>query len=264
MKYSAGEIFILHVHKKRDLLDFISAEHEANDVAVTEFMSKKLEELAEKIRKEIDLTVTTKIAIGNITSEIINTVESNDISLIIMGTKGKDSDKNRFIGSNAYRVLTKAQIPVLTVHTTYDKPFYENILIPIDTSQHSRQKVDSAIYLAKTLKSNLSVIGLIGKGEENYTYKMEIIMRQIQKLAKNIKCVVEIKTSENRVATTLAYSEEIKADLVVIMTDQHAEFSSIILGTYAHQLINESKIPVLCIPPEVHPENISGNLGGMW
>ena len=96
---------------------------------------------------------------------------------------------------------------------------------------------------------------------------MEVIMGQIEKLAKgkNVRCTTEIQTSANRAITTLTYAEKIKADLIMIMTDQHAEFSSIILGTYAHQLINESKVPVLCIPPESHPENMSSdNLGGMW
>jgi nucleotide-binding universal stress UspA family protein len=267
LKYSAGEIILLHVHKKRDLLDFISPEHEVNDTLITTSISKKLEELAEKIRKENNLTVTTIISSGNAPSEIMNTVEQNNINLIVMGTRGKDSDSNRFIGSNAYRVIIKSKIPVITVHSSYISPSYENILIPIDTSEHSRQKVDSAIYLAKKLNSQLSVIGLIGKGEETYTYKMEVIMSQIQKLAKekNVKCVTEIQTTVNRAVTTLAYAEKINADLIIIMRDQHAEFSSIVLGTYAHQLINESKVPVLCIPPESHPENIPpDNLGGMW
>jgi nucleotide-binding universal stress UspA family protein len=248
-------------------LDFIAPENEVSDVLVTNFVSKKLEELAEKIRKENNLIVSARVSVGNITGEIMKIVELDDISLIIMGTRGRDTDNNRFIGSNAYRVITKSKIPVIAVHSSYAKPAYENILIPIDTSEHSRQKVDSAIYLAKKLNSQLSVIGLIGKGEETYTYKMEVIMGQIQKLAKdkNVNCVTEIQTSVNRAVSTLTYCETINADLIIIMTDQHAEFSSIILGTYAHQLINESKVPVLCIPPETHPENIPpDNLGGMW
>jgi nucleotide-binding universal stress UspA family protein len=267
LKNNEGELVLLHVHKKRDVLDFISPEHEANDILATNFVAKKLEELAEKLRIEEKLIVSTIIATGNITTEVMNIVERNNIDLIIMGTRGRDSDNNKFMGSNAYRVITKSKIPVMAVHSSYAMPACKNILIPIDTSEHSRQKVDSAIFLAKKLASQLSVIGLIGKGEDAYEYKMDVIMGQIQKLAKgkDVKCVTEIQTSVNRAVTTLAYCEKINADLIVIMTDQHAEFSSIILGTYAHQLINESKVPVLCIPPETHPENMPpDNLGGMW
>ena len=41
--------------------------------------------------------------------------------------------------------------------------------------------------------------------------------------------------------------------------------ASFILGNYAHQLINNSQIPVISIPPEVHPENLEeAVIGGMW
>lgn len=267
LKRTEGEIILLHIHKKSELWDFISPEHEANDLLYLEFVSNKLDELAKKIREENAIKVSTIIASGNITSKVMSIIEQENIGLIIMGTQGKDADKNKLMGSNTYRVITRSVIPVLAVHESYALPEYKNILIPIDTSEHSRQKVDSAILFAKKLNSQLSVIGLIGKGEENYTYKMEVIIGQIQKLAKesNVKCVTEIQSSVNRAVTTLAFSEKVGADLIIIMTDQHAEFSSIILGTYAHQLINESKVPVLCIPPEIHPENMpSDNLGGMW
>ena len=49
------------------------------------------------------------------------------------------------------------------------------------------------------------------------------------------------------------------------MSDQSAEFSRFILGSYAHQLINDSLIPVLAVPPEVHNENLEqDSFGGLW
>ena len=49
------------------------------------------------------------------------------------------------------------------------------------------------------------------------------------------------------------------------MSDQDAGFSRFILGSYAHQLINDSLIPVLSIPPEIHEENIgTDSIGGLW
>jgi hypothetical protein len=49
------------------------------------------------------------------------------------------------------------------------------------------------------------------------------------------------------------------------MRDETTEFPRSILGTYAHILLNKAKIPVLCIPPEIHPENFEpDSIGGMW
>ena len=50
--------------------------------------------------------------------------------------------------------------------------------------------------------------------------------------------------------TVLGYAEEVKADLVVINTEQDRIISQLFLGTNAQQIVNKSQIPVLCIHPE--------------
>jgi nucleotide-binding universal stress UspA family protein len=52
--------------------------------------------------------------------------------------------------------------------------------------------------------------------------------------------------------------EEMDADLIVIMTEQDAGFASLIMGTYASKVINNSKIPVMTVrPDEVDPDRIT-------
>ncbi|MGZ3862209.1 MAG: universal stress protein [Bacteroidia bacterium] len=263
-----GELLLLYVQKKKELFDIIfPAIKQGNMDMVTGFLSEKLEEVAGKVRVEYGIKITTIVSQGNVTSEIVAIAEENKAGLIIMGTSGNDSTHDKFLGSNSYRVLTKSSIPVITTHSGIDKASYKKILIPIDTSEHTRQKADTAIYLAEKFGAELHAIGVLGLREADYEYKMEVILGQISSLAKkkNVTCVTSIHSSPNRVETTLSHAKKINAGLVIIMTDQHTEFSHAILGTYAHQLINESAIPVLCIPPELHPENIpSDSIGGMW
>lgn len=265
---SKGELVLLHVQKKRDLLDVILPAFKTKSTSkVKEFLQEKLEKLAEAVRKEYNVRVKPIVAIGNIASEIAQTAEKEGADLIIMGTQGGDSTNDFFLGSNAYRVLTKSAIPVMTVRSDTPRMGYENILLPIDSSAHSRQKVNSALQIADKFSSGLHVLGLLGIHEENYEYKLRVILPQIQKMAKASKlaCTAAIEQAVNRAEKTLAYAKKVKADLIIIMADQHAELSSLMLGTYAHQLINNSKIPVLSIPPEVHPENLEmDSIGGMW
>ena len=48
------------------------------------------------------------------------------------------------------------------------------------------------------------------------------------------------------------------ADLVVIMTEQEASITGLLMGTYATKIINGSKIPVMTIrPAEIDPERIT-------
>lgn len=45
------------------------------------------------------------------------------------------------------------------------------------------------------------------------------------------------------------------------MTDQDTEFKSVLLGNYIHQLINNSKTPILCIKPEINEMSAGGTAG---
>ena len=239
------------------------------DVSViTDFLYDKLEKIASDVRKRYGISVTSYVTTGHITSEIISMAGETKATMVVMGTHGKDSDNGFFLGSNAYRVLSKSDIPVMTIQTAAEKLGFQNILMPIDSSDHSRQKVDSAVYMADKFAANLHVIGLLhegNKGEENYKYKMEVIMEQIKRTAakKNVVCTTDIQFTDSRAKKTVAYAKKIKADLIISMTDQNAEVSSIVLGNYIHQLTNHSKIPVLCIPPDLDPDMMSSAIGGL-
>jgi nucleotide-binding universal stress UspA family protein len=263
-----GELILLHVQKKRDLVDIFMPALDLKDPSRVEiFLRDKLERMAERIRNEHNVKVSIMVSIGNITTEIVDVAEENGVGLIVMGTQGGDSTNDLFLGSNSYRVLTKSSIPVMTVRSDAPKSGYSNIVLPIDSSDHSRQKVNYALQIADKFGARLFVIGLLGTHERNYEYKMNVILPQIKKMAdtKKLKCTTEIEQTINRAEKTLLYAKKVEADLIIIMSDQRAEFSSWILGSYAHQLINNSHIPVLSIPPEVHPENMEqDSIGGMW
>jgi nucleotide-binding universal stress UspA family protein len=268
VKLTKGKLILLHVQKKSDLLDIIMPALKLKDVSViTEFLEDRLTTLAKKISKEYSIQVAPLVSIGSITSEIVKVTEKHKVGMVIMGTQGGDSTNDLFLGSNSYRLLTKSSVPVMTIRTISPKLGYKNILLPIDLSEHSRQKVNFAVQLAGKYGAHLHVLGLLAKNDTQHRFKLVVILPQIQKLAKaeGIICTTEIKTSESRAKTTLAYAKKKKADLIITMSDQSVGLSRFILGSYAHQLINDSLIPVLAIPPEIHNENLEqDSFGGLW
>jgi nucleotide-binding universal stress UspA family protein len=267
-KLTKGELILLHVQKKAELLDIIIPALKLKDASViTDYIEDKLSDMAKGISKEYDITVKPITAIGNITSEIVKTADKLKAGMIVMGTQGGDSGNDLFLGSNSYRLLTKSSIPVMTVRTISPKVGYKNIVLPIDLSEHSRQKVNIAIQLAAKFGAHLHLLGLLSKNDTEHKFKLEVILPQIEKVAKakKIICTADIKATPNKAKTTMAYAKNKKADLIITMSDQNAEFSHFILGSYAHQLINDSLIPVLSIPPEIHNENLSADsIGGLW
>ena len=260
-----GELIIVYVQKKNELLNIIlPALNIKKTSAVTDFLSGKLTAEAARISQKYGVKVIPIFSTGNVTSEIVNLCEEFEANLIVMGTHGNDSSNDLFLGSNTYRTLTKTNLPVLTVRTAASKKGFSSIVLPVDLSSHTRQKVNVAIQLAKIFTGHLYVIGMYNESEKADKYKLDTYLNQIEKECQKNKVSFTgtVSKTDNKVKKTLQFAKKENADIIISMTDQDSEFKSILLGNYIHQLINNSKIPVLCLQPEVN-DMIEGGTAGV-
>ncbi|MFO0322870.1 MAG: universal stress protein [Bacteroidota bacterium] len=250
-----GELIILNVQKKNELLDLLLPKLNINKPnALSELISEKLSAEATQIQKTYGVKTTSIFSSGkNIANEIVNISMENDIDLIVMGTQGGSSSSDLFTGSNTYRTLTKSELPILTIRNAPPKKGYANIVLPIDLSAHTRQKVNVALQFAKLFGAKIYVIGIYNDSEKTDKFKIEVYVRQIEKEAKkqNVSINSDIVKTGNKVKKTLFFAKKVSGDVIIAMTDQDSEFKSVLLGNYIHQLINNSKIPVLCLKPEL-------------
>jgi nucleotide-binding universal stress UspA family protein len=262
-QYTRGDVYLLHVvNSTYTRQNMFLPVVEVDNLELERKIETKMNELAHDIRTQYGVNVECVIKTGIPANEIIDTVAELTINLVVMGTHGYSPLEELVIGSNALRVITKANCQVMTMSKEATRKGYNRILIPIDNSAHSRQKVNYAIQMAHEFSASLHPVGLLGSDEEGRRGTMEVIMSQIQVLAKekNVYCKSDIlENVKNRASATVKFAEEVGADLIVIMSDQDAELSGFFLGPYAQQVIHLSKIPVLTIKPKElsGPTNIS-------
>lgn len=262
--YSKSDLILVHILKKADMLDiFLPMLKMKSDKQFLEKIKENLDEYAKTVQSEFGVKVSCFASTGNITSEILVLAEQNDVGLIIMGTKGKDSNSDLFLGSNAYRLITKSEIPVMTCSIAPSVKGFTNILLPIDLSEHTRQKVNYTVELAMLFKAKITILGLYDDGEKEELFKVKTIVGQIEKICTKHKVLFEslVEKTNHRVSKTLNVAKRKKSDLIVTMTDQTIERKKGILSTYDHELINTSKIPVISISPEVG--DVSGGTVGL-
>ncbi|MDI1354499.1 MAG: universal stress protein [bacterium] len=258
VKKSKGELFLLHVKRKKEIENIVFPTTELRGMAEeTKSILEHLEDLGRNIKKEFDITVTALVAVGSRPVEIVNTAEKNKVGLIVMGTQGSDSTSTFFSGSNSYRVIKKSTIPVMTFRAEAPHLGFSKILLPIDSSEHSPQKINSAMQMAKLCASTIHVIGILGKKETEFEQKIRNILEKIEHQAKeeNLTCSSEVIKTDNPVGKTLSQAKRVKADIIITMTDQRAGSNGFWFGNYDHQLVDESEIPVLSIPPELHEKS---------
>jgi len=260
-----GELIILNVQKKNELLNILlPILNIKKPSAISEFIAEKLSAEAMRIQKTYGIKTSSIFSTGSISGEIISICDEVKVDLIVMGTKGGDSHNDLFMGTHTYRTLTKSNLPILTVRINPINKGYSTILLPIDLSIHTRQKVNVAIQLAKLFNATLSILGMYNQSETTHKFKLDVYLKQIEKECekKNVSVHFDLVKTEHKVKKILQFAKKINADIIISMTDQDTEMKTILLNNYIHQLINHSKVPILCLKPEVN-EMMEGGTAGI-
>jgi nucleotide-binding universal stress UspA family protein len=266
-RINKAELFLLHVKKRisplpPEVSGRIFPEINTNHVS----RQQEIEKLAEQIHKNHLVTVHVIICTGNPLTQILKVTEKKHIDLIVMGTRGADSTSSLFAGSNSHRLVAKSEIPVITVREDAKRLGYQRIVLPIDTSEHSRQKVNAAIQVAKMFASKIHVLGLVGKNDDYEARKLNVKLQQVKTRLKDagVRYNSEIAKTDDPSGKTISIARKNNADMIIAMAD-HKDLFSGFARKYDQQLIDESEIPVLSIPPEIHEENIEpASINGLW
>lgn len=249
-----ANIFLLHVIEiKEPAFEIYNPGVTITDLkSIEKIALQKLSEIATNLKKEYNVKANILCSQGNTSSEIVAAVTSNDIDLVIMGTHGASGFNEFFVGSNAHKTVTVCPCPVITVQNHAKKIGFTDILLPINNSLHSRQKVDYTITLAKKYGARIHVIGLVDKNDADELKKFKIKIESVEKVINKANLAYEVKIikGDNLAESAMKYAKKSKANLIVILTGQESKTTGMFLGAFAKQIVNHSKIPVMSIKPE--------------
>lgn len=206
---------------------------------------KELQETYSKKLKQGKLDFKTRK--GKVYIEIAQQAKQVNADLIIAGTHGISGFEEFWIGSNAYRIVTNAPCPVITLRHDCKAADVKKIVIPIDSSQETRQKIPVASQLAQLFNSEIHILSLYSTTLKSVHKRVDNYAKQVMDFLKerNVKYVSVMKESDNITRTTIDYAEMVGANLIAIMTEQETTTANIFLGPYAQQMVNHSPIPVL-------------------
>jgi nucleotide-binding universal stress UspA family protein len=195
-----------------------------------------------------------KLRKGKIYQEIANQAKINNAKLVIAGTHGVTGYEEFWIGSNAYRIVSYAPCPVITVRYDFDmsEEGIKSIVLPIDNTLDTRQKVAFTIETAKAFGADIHILALYSTNIKTMQRKVDNSARQVQKLISDegINHYLETVHADNITNASINYALKVNADLIAIMTEQETTASNILLGPFAQQMVNHSPVPVLSIQPK--------------
>lgn len=197
--------------------------------------------------------LTYKLRKGKVYQELAIQAKLNKADLIISGTHGTSGFEEFWIGSNAFRIVSYAPCPVITIRSSFDatRPM-GNIVIPIDHTADTLQKLPLAATLAKIFDAQIHILALHSSRLKSLQTKIETTVIKVEKYLEKYGVAYhsEFRFAENLTNTTLEYAAEADADLIIIMTEQENSDANILLGQFAQQMVNFSSIPIMSVQPK--------------
>jgi len=243
-KYIEFKVTLLHVINQ-DTLNYL----QKNNLSKNS-LEDRLKEHTEKYRKEFGIEVNYVLKEGELFKQVQKTVTELGANMVVLGTHGKVGFQ-KITGSYALKVINKTHVPTIVVQKKPLVEPYRHIVFPVTFSSQDRQKVNWAIYLAKTFRATIHIF----PKRETAEYRKKKIMavvKQIKVIFEKHNISFEDKVSEegagNFSKQLLDYAVANNADLIMTMiaSRRFLPFSN----TMDEQIIfNSSQIPVICINP---------------
>jgi nucleotide-binding universal stress UspA family protein len=252
-KRANAEIILLHVVVSYAFKAGIESKDGDTGPTLRDVVEEKLSLKAKEIKALFDLEISTRVAVGEIRDEVVKAAEESGSDVIVLGTHGVSGIKEFFMGSNAFRIVSESTCPVLSIQAPPQQTGFRHLLVPIDNSFHSREKLNLAIRFAHTYNAQLHICGLRSHDHDDHDLntRFRLKMQQVEEFVTEHNTAFSMTTifCSNIAKTTLEYAAEKNADLIIIMNEQEGNTTGFFMGPYAQQIVNHSTIPVLSIPP---------------
>ena len=218
----------------------------------SQLAQSKFEGILRKYKEKVNLNFTLSYIIkeGKIFKEIADLADKHEDALTVLSTHGASGFEELFIGGNAYKITSHSRNPVITVRRSKILSNIDNIVLPLDVTFQTREKVPYTATLAKAFGSKIHILTIRLSNLKSIEKKLYQYAEQVASYLDNQKVpfTVEHLNGGNLTDLTLDYSRSIDADLISIMTEQEKSASNLLLGNFAHQMINKAFIPVLSFP----------------
>ena len=251
-----AEITTLYVIDDSNILGKLFGK--TDEASLKKKIEAKMNELAAETEKKSGIKINVLIARGTIYDKIVEVADLIKAVMIIMGTNGTVGSKKKFIGSNALRVVREAKCPVITIKGKHHRNGCKNIVLPLDLTKETKEKVTKAIELAKLgTGAAIRIVSVLFTTDEFVVNRLTRQLGQVKNFIEKagIECTAEIvkgiKGEESLGQNIIDYANKVEGDLIMIMTQQEVEFTQYFVGSAAQEIINTSDIPVISVIPSM-------------
>ena len=227
-------------------------EDEVSKSNLVSFVEKKLKKLVSDCKKSLPGNIVEyKIRIGKVSREMNAEAKEQGKALIVVGTHGCSEFKEFFMGSSAFRVVSASSFPVLSIRSGVDiQRNLTNILVIIDDSMETLQKLPYAVSIAKAFHAKVHLMGMYPTRYPDITQRTDAFLKQaeIHLIKENVRLDSVLIKKNKKVDTVLDYAAKKNVNLIIVMKEiELAGENVFIMAPFSERIVNRSPIPVLTV-----------------
>lgn len=272
-----ARLHILHVVNELDpdWYGITEAQEKAKTLRqqIKEEARSRLQELAPD--HDLDTTVSLQLSF-DVADSINEYVEEREIDLVVMGTHGRQGLDRLMLGNVANKIIRHAPCPVMTVREEVpwtdeeEDAVYQDILAPIDFSDHSREALRTSKTFAQAYQARQHLLfvaekrtvptfsdtGIPGVGvvemDPEIVSNAEKALEQLNENVGGPNVQSDYHVREGNVSQDIVdFAETRGVDLIVMATRGLTGVSRFLMGSNTERIVRVAPCPVLTIPTQV-------------
>ena len=237
-------IQLVYVQKKSS--DYNSPGHFEEE---KHWATKKFKTLISKYEPRLknDSSLEYIIKSGKIYKEVVSQAESYNEAIVVASTHGASGFEEFFMGSNAFKIISATEKPVLTTRTGNIPEKVSKIVMPIDVTIDTRQKVPFTAGLARLFDAEVHIITVSNSRGKRIVDRLKAYSKQASGYfrSQDVKCITKSLTGDNIIDLIVVYADSVDADMITIMKEQSKSLN--LISNLTHQLLNRATIPVMTL-----------------
>lgn len=183
---------------------------------------------------------------------IIDCAERENVSLIVMGTRGKGKKEAELIGSVTAEVLDAAKFPVFSVPEgmdSYKITDIKNVAFFSNLIQQDLISFDVFARLFTGEKLNVTIIPIEEQKKDEKSRKyLDYLVQYCENNYKDFDFKIEHMSDDNYLDDFETYVKKGGIDLILIPNKKRNIFARLFSPSVAHRMVFHSDVPLLVVP----------------
>ncbi len=213
------------------------------------FLNKiKAEEHFEKMQQNSDVKINTKVLYGHFNETALNYANQLNPDLIIMGSHGIHSVKERISGSHTEYLAMHVKMPVLNIKEINQNDEIKRIVLASAFHDDDIPNCNIVLGLREAFEAQLCLLRVNTKN--NFLSDTEAIehMQTFAKLHGLMDVEYHVFNAHSVEEGVIEFAAKEQIDLLAIGSNQRTGFNKFLQGCISADLVNHANKPLLTFP----------------